>query len=116
MGMVALPLLTPELLEQMTEAIVQAVAPEQIVLFGSRAKGIDRPDSDIDFLIVEAEPFGLNRSRRKESTKVWKALGPFGIPADVLMFSTEEVAKWQQSRNHVIARAIAEGKVLYERS
>lgn len=35
---------------------------------------------------------------------------------DVLMFSTEEVAKWRYSRNHVIPRAIAEGKVLYERS
>ena len=114
--MVTIPPLTPELLEQMTAAIVQAVAPEQIVLFGSRAKGLDRPDSDIDFLIVEAEPFGLNHSRRKESAKVWKALGPFGIPADVLMFSTEEIAKWQHSRNHVISRAIAEGKVLYERS
>ncbi|PSR17591.1 nucleotidyltransferase domain-containing protein [filamentous cyanobacterium CCP3] len=114
--MVVMPTLTPELLEQMTAAIVEAVAPEQIVLFGSRAKGLDRPDSDIDLLIVEAEPFGLNRSRRKEATKVWKVLGPFGIPADVLMFSTEEVAKWQHSRNHVIPRAIAEGRVLYERS
>lgn len=114
--MVAIPTLTPELLEQMTKAIVQAVAPEQIMLFGSRAKGSARPDSDIDFLIVEAEPFGINRSRRQEATKVWKALGPFGIPADVLMFSAEEVAKWQHSRNHVISRAILEGKVLYERS
>ncbi|PSN10780.1 nucleotidyltransferase domain-containing protein [filamentous cyanobacterium CCT1] len=114
--MVTIPTLTPELLKQMTEAIVQAVAPEQIVLFGSRAKGLDRPDSDIDFLIVEAKPFGLNHSRRKESAKVWKALAPFGIPADVLMFSAEEIAKWQHSRNHVISRAIAEGKVLYERS
>lgn len=51
MGMVVLPLLTPELLEQMTDAIVQAVAPEQIVLFGSRSKGLDRPDSDIDLYV-----------------------------------------------------------------
>lgn len=58
--MVAIPMLTPELLEQMTEAIVQAVAPEQIVLFGSRAKGSERPDSDIDLLIVEAESFGIS--------------------------------------------------------
>ena len=37
--MVVIPTLTPKLLEQMTEAIVQAVAPEQIVLFGSQARG-----------------------------------------------------------------------------
>ncbi|MBE9111912.1 nucleotidyltransferase domain-containing protein [Nodosilinea sp. LEGE 07298] len=114
--MVALPLLTPELLEQITEAILRSVAPEQIVLFGSRAKGLNQPDSDIDFLIVEAEPLGLNRSRRKEPTKVWKALSPFGISVDVLMLSTEEETKWQHSRNHIIVRVIAKGKVLYERS
>ncbi len=53
----------------MTEAIVQAVAPEQIGLFGSRAKELDRSDSNIGFLIVKAEFFRLNRSRRKESAK-----------------------------------------------
>jgi hypothetical protein len=112
MGMVVLPLLTPELLEQMTEAIVQAVAPEQIVLFGSRATGLNRPDSDIDFLIVEAEPFGLDRSRRREATKVWKALGPFGIPADVLVFSTEEVA-WIHWMSHQIGQGRSRWSAVY---
>ena len=46
MATVALPLLTPDLLDQMTEAIVQAVAPEQVVLFGSQARGSAGPHSD----------------------------------------------------------------------
>ncbi|ASC69507.1 hypothetical protein XM38_004340 [Halomicronema hongdechloris C2206] len=110
------PTLTPELLQQMTQAIVQAVAPEQIVMFGSRARGVARPDSDIDLLVIEAEAFGRHRSRRKEAAKVWDALGRFGIPADVLMYSADEIAEWRHSRNHLISRALEEGKVLYERS
>lgn len=115
MGMVALPLLTPELLEQMTEAIVQAVAPEQIVLFGSRARGTAGPHSDVDLLVVTAEGFGPHRSRIKEITRISKAVGKFGIPTDILLYSQTEIEHWKDSRNHVAARALQEGRVIYER-
>ena len=113
--MVVLPLLTPELLEQMTEAIVQAVAPEQIVLFGSRARGNAGPYSDVDLLVVTAEGFGRHRSRIKEITRITKAVGGFGMPTDILLYSQQEVEDWKGSRNHVTTRALQEGKVIYER-
>jgi hypothetical protein len=31
------------------------------------------------------------------------------------VYSTDEVAKWQYTVNHIIARALREGKLLYER-
>ena len=49
---------TEEILDEMVHTLVREIAPEQIYLFGSRARGIARPDSDIDLLIVESEPFG----------------------------------------------------------
>jgi predicted nucleotidyltransferase len=107
---------TDELLQQMTEAVVRTIEPEWVILFGSQAKGMARPNSDVDFLVVEAEPFGPKRSRRKEAAKVWRVLAQFGIPTDVLMYSLEEIAEWQNSPNHVIARALREGQVMYERS
>ncbi|MEN8447784.1 MAG: nucleotidyltransferase domain-containing protein, partial [Cyanobacteria bacterium J06555_13] len=39
----------------MTQAIVEAVAPEQVILFGSRARGTASADSDIDFLVIKSE-------------------------------------------------------------
>ena len=45
------------LLRQMVETIVREAAPEVIILFGSRARGDARPDSDVDLLVVETEPF-----------------------------------------------------------
>jgi hypothetical protein len=38
-----------------------------------------------------------------------------GFPKDVLVYSREEFEKWQDSINHVVAIAVREGRLLYER-
>ncbi len=55
------------LLHQMVETIVREVSPKTIILFGSRARGDARPDSDVDFLIVETEPFSAPAQPQKGS-------------------------------------------------
>jgi uncharacterized protein len=103
-------------LEAMVQAIVQEVAPEKIILFGSRARGQEGPDSDMDLLIIERDPFGAGRSRRAEMARVRRALSSFRVPKDILVYSSDEAAKWGQSTNHILARSLREGKLLYERS
>ena len=103
------------LLQQMTETIVEAADPIQVILFGSRARGDARPDSDVDLLIVEAEPFGPNRDRGAEESRLWRCLAKFHVAKDILIYSRDEVERWRGSLNHVLARALREGKVLYER-
>ena len=100
---------------KMVRAIVDEVDPEQVILFGSRARGDDRKNSDVDFIVVEAEPFGPERSRHKELVRLYHALAGFRIPADVLVYSHDDVDYWRDSLNHVLARALREGKVLHER-
>ena len=106
---------TDSLLERMVRAIVDEVDPERIILFGSRARGDEREDSDVDLIVLEAEPFGPARSRHRETVKVYHALAGFPVPADVLVFSRDDVDYWRDSLNHVLARALRDGKVLYER-
>ncbi len=53
---------TDEVLDAMVRAIVDAVDPEQVWLFGSRARGQAGPESDVDLLVVEREPFVAGRS------------------------------------------------------
>jgi predicted nucleotidyltransferase len=106
---------TEDMLKEITRKIVDAVNPVSIILFGSYARGNAGPDSDLDFLIVEEEPFGPGRSRRKEMVRVWKLLGEFRIPKDILVYSVEEIKKWKTAKNHLIAHAIREGKIMYER-
>jgi len=106
---------TDQVLEEMVQAIVREVDPERIYLFGSYARGEPGPDSDVDFLVVEREPFGPERSRLNELTRLYSALVHFHAPIDVLVYSRDEVARRRGWRNHVIARAMREGRLLYER-
>ena len=106
---------TERLLVEMVQAIVAEVDPEQVILFGSRARGDERERSDVDLIVVEAEPFGPERSRHEELVRLYHALAGFRVPADVLVYSYEDIDYWRDSLNHVLARALREGKVLYER-
>ena len=106
---------TDTLIDGMVQAIVDEVDPEQVILFGSRGRGDERQDSDVDLVVVEAEPFGPKRSRHKEMVRLYHAVAGFPVAADVLVYSREDVDYWRDSLNHVLARALREGKVLYER-
>jgi uncharacterized protein len=102
-------------LEEMVNVLVKAINPERVVLFGSRAKGEAREDSDLDLLIIEREPFGPNRSRRQVIRHIRQMLSGFRVPKDILVYSLDEVSKWQHSLNHILAKCLREGKVLYAR-
>ena len=106
---------TETLLDRMVQAIVDEVDPEQVILFGSRGRVDERESSDVDLIVVEAEPFGPERSRHEELVRLYHALAGFRVPADVLVYSHDDVAYWRDSLNHVLARALREGRVLYER-
>ena len=103
------------LLQRMTAALVEAADPEQVILFGSHARGEAGPESDIDLIVVETEPFGPERARFAEALRLWRTLDGFRVAADVLVYSRDEVEYWRDSLNHVLARALREGRVLYER-
>jgi len=103
-------------LQQMVQAIVKECDPEQVILFGSRASQTNRPDSDVDLLVITRHAFISGRNRVKEIARLERALKGIKIPTDILVFSREEMEKWRDSLNHVAGRALREGKVLYERS
>ena len=106
--------LTDELLKEMTDVIVREIKPRQIILFGSHARGDARPDSDLDFLVVEDGPFDAGHSRRAAMTRLSEILFDYFIPMDFLVFTPEEIEKWKGAKNHVIAHALKEGRMLYE--
>jgi predicted nucleotidyltransferase len=103
-----------EVIDRMARRIVREVDPQRILLFGSWARGDANEHSDIDLLIVEREPFGIERSRRQEAARIWRCLFEFRIPTDILVYSASEVARWKDADHHVIARALREGRILYE--
>ncbi len=101
-------------IQEMTAAIVRAVNPLYVIMFGSYARGDIRSGSDVDLLVVEREGFGGLRSRWKEIKTIRHALRPFKGAKDILVYSHEEAEKMRGSLNHVVGEAFREGKVLYE--
>ena len=106
---------TEDVLTTMVQSIVRTVDPELIYLFGSRARGDARAESDVDLLVVEQKPFGPGHSRLRDVNRLYRALAPLRMPKDILLYSREEFAQWRSSLNHVIGRCYREGRLLYER-
>lgn len=107
---------TENVIDEMVQILVAEADPEMVILFGSRARGDSTGHSDVDLVVVEAEPFGQARSRKKEMMRLRSVLRPFAVPVDVLVYSQADVDYWRDSLNYVLARALREGRVLYERS
>ena len=101
------------LFQKMVGAILAAGQPERIILFGSRARGDAQPDSDLDLLIVQAKQPGGSRWQKLRCFR--QALRSFPIAKDLLLFRPAEYEYWRDSLNHVVGRAVREGKLLYER-
>jgi len=99
-------------LEQIAGKIVAAFHPRRIVLFGSRARGDARADSDLDLLIeMDSDLAPAERIRAVD-----RLFTPRAWPMDVVVFTPEEAAQQRASRNSLVHTAELEGKVLYERS
>ena len=104
-----------ETVQEIVQRIISAAHPEQIILFGSRARYEARDDSDVDLLVIESEPFGPHRSRLSEIGRLESVIGRLPLATDLLVYSRDEVEFWRNSPRHVICRALREGRVLYAR-
>jgi len=94
---------------QMIQAVVQAADPEQIVLFGSRAKGAATPSSDYDFALVFESADRLKTGLRRANRALW----PRRYPVDLVGLTTKSL----RQGSSVLAREIsASGRVLYGRT
>lgn len=72
LGMDSTPVQTPnQELEWLVQTIVDEVDPLEVILFGSTARGQDRPDSDFDLLVVM--PDGTRR--RPTEGRLYRAVG-----------------------------------------
>ncbi|HMO85672.1 MAG TPA: nucleotidyltransferase domain-containing protein [Lacipirellulaceae bacterium] len=105
----------PQVQSAIVNALRKAANPRSLILFGSRARGDDNADSDIDLLIIQERSNWKMPTRRQEIARLRQALPRTTSPVDVLLFTPEESAVWQTARNHVIAEAMERGVVLYER-
>ncbi|MCS6911482.1 MAG: nucleotidyltransferase domain-containing protein, partial [Anaerolineales bacterium] len=104
----------PLTLDASIAALVERIAlrfnPEKIILFGSRAHGEPRPDSDSDILVIL--PF--------EGSPLRKAVEILSqtdcrLSVDLIVRTPEEAARRYAQHDPIIREAFDHGIVLYER-
>ena len=84
-----------------------------VVLFGSRALGTARADSDLDLAVICREP-GLSSVQRGERWRTYReALGRQGCGVDLVLQGQNDAAKLAGSRWHVMKDVARHGVVLY---
>ena len=100
-----------QLLAEIVQRVLRATAPERIVLFGSRARGDQRPGSDYDLLIIQDS----EQPRYRRSAPLYAALADLPVEIDVMVYTPAEVHDWSAVAEAFVSTAIREGKLLYEK-
>lgn len=97
-------------LAEAVRRIVQAVHPEQILLFGSQAWGQPSAESDIDLLVVlgaSSEP-GYRRAR-----DVYRSLRGIRLPIEVVVRTSDEMNRGARAQTSLEREALDRGRLLY---
>ncbi len=96
----------------MAQLIVERFDPEQVILFGSHARGQAAAHSDVDLLVV----MRVEEERKQRGNPIRRAIAEhFVLPVDVLIRSPEVFAEQRKNSYSLVHKALKEGEVLYER-
>lgn len=102
---------TRQAIDAMVQRIVERFDPDQIILFGSQARGTAGPGSDVDLLVI----MPVSGSKRARQLELRMALHDIAVPKDIILATPDEVARRRDIVGTIIRPALREGKVLYAR-
>ena len=96
---------------RLSEAVTLLAAslhPRAIILFGSRARGTNRVDSDYDLLVVSEQLRGYD--------EIYQPIAGRGICCDVVPCTVEAWKEADLDAGGVLRSALDEGILLYDQS
>ncbi|MEP7123235.1 MAG: nucleotidyltransferase domain-containing protein [Byssovorax sp.] len=94
------------------ERIIARMAPEEIWLFGSRAEGRARPDSDYDLLVVMPDE---SPATHLDIISAWSLVRGLDVPADIVPCTRAEFEEEKHEIDSLARAAFLRGRRIYER-
>jgi predicted nucleotidyltransferase len=89
--------------------IGEAVDAEEVILFGSHARGDARETSDVDFLVIAESDL----PRFKRARALHTMFRPYPFAMDILVYTPEEVHRGVQDPLSFVSTVLREGKTVY---
>jgi predicted nucleotidyltransferase len=98
-------------IDEIVPLIVSLVSPDQIVLFGSYARGDNTEKSDIDLLIIKKDLKNSNEI----TDLLYRAFydNKIGIPIDLIVIDYNKYLKLNGEIGYIYKTIKQEGKLLY---
>ncbi len=95
---------------EIVRRLVEALQPTRIYLFGSRARGDAREESDYDILVlVRCSQDDLGEKRQAAQDAIWG----IGVPSDVIVMSEEFFLRRRLVIASLPGTVEREGRLLY---
>lgn len=96
---------------KLTEILVKKYKPEKIILFGSAARGNNKPESDLDLFVVK-------KTKKQYFDRVFEAMKYLNTDrsVDMIVFTPEEFEKAQNEKRVFIKQVLKYGVNLYEQT
>ena len=97
---------------EVARAVGEAVRPDRVILFGSRARGDFGPDSDVDLLVItDSDTLDSGKYQCASSIAHGKARTLYGgsIGVDLVEISEVDFHYGRRARNHVAGQAVRDG-------
>ena len=99
--------------EPLLKQVVSVFEPRRIILFGSRARGEARTDSDIDLVVVLDDDAPLERFSSKRR---YEAHRGFPSPVDIIPCLEGVLRERGRAIGSFAPTVLTEGVIVYERS
>jgi uncharacterized protein len=100
-----------ELIEFARRRLESAAPGAEVILFGSRARGDESPDSDLDLLVIEPDEV---IDREAETARLRRELRGYEVSLDVIVIDARQAEEWKDVKGTVLYDALHEGRVLVE--
>ena len=99
--------------DEIVRRIVAAFHPRRILMFGSRARGEARPESDLDLCIVVRRPQDKDKASGQAGAASDTLAGELGITLSSVLFTRSEFAEGCRSRGEFYRNVVEEGEHVF---